>query len=453
MSLSNSRRNFLRTMAATGIATAGVSLTGCTTPQPRSIVVPSRGPGQKLRVAFIGTGGIGGMVIDEFAGLEMDCPCYCDVDTRHHGEAAKHWPGAKIFQDYRLMFDQMHREFDAVVICTPDHTHFPVTVLAMQHNKSVFTQKPLTHTVWEARQMTKMAKTYSYATQMGIQGHATEGWRVLYEWLHEGVIGDVTEVHTWTDRPIWPQGIDRPAGSDPVPRELDWNLWLGDAPERPYKNGVYHAFKWRAWDDFGCGALGDMACHFLDGMFWSLEPGYPTSVEPVEMVDLRSETFPKASIIKWTYPKTHKRPGFVSYWYDGHKKPPRPPELEAGRELAEAGSIYVGTKGTILVSKEYSPRLIPEARQKQTSKPKRILERSPGHYKEFVMAASGEKPIDFCKANFNYAAPMTETILLGNIAMRVGRKIDWDGKHMRITNVPEANRLLTKQYRKGFQFL
>jgi predicted dehydrogenase len=411
-------------------------------------------PGKKLRVAFIGTGGMGAACIGSFAEEPITCPCYADVDKRNFSAAAQRWPNAKAFQDYREMFDKMHDEFDAVVICTPDHSHYPATVLAMKHEKAVYTQKPLTHTVWEARQLTEAAKTYKYATQMGIQLHAHEGWRILYEWIHQDAIGDVQEIHVWSDRPGWPQGIDRPDGSDPVPADFDWKVWLGPAPERPFKNGVYHPGKWRGWTDFGCGALGDMGCHMLDGMFWAMEPGYPTSIEPVTLMPMHKETFPKASTVKWTFPANGKRPGFVAYWYDGGLRPARPADLEPGRELPESGALYIGTKGTILGSADdgASVRIIPERKLHQIGKPKRMLERSPGHYREFVMVALGEKPLDFCKANFNYSAPMTETIQLANLALRLGRRIEWDGPNLKITNIPEANALLTKAYTDGWKF-
>jgi hypothetical protein len=463
MSRSTSRRDFLRTVAAAGVATAGSTMIGRMA-RAQTTTLPTELPGKSLRMAFIGTGGKGTVDINELARLGVDCACYCDVDTRHFKEVAKLFPNAKPFQDYREMFDKMHKEFDAVTVSIPDHGHYPATVLAMNHEKSVYTQKPLTHTVWEARQLTEKYKTFKAATQMGNQGHANEGCRITYEWIRQGAIGDIKEVHSFTNRPIWPQGINRPSGSDPVPAELDWKLWLGVAPARPYKeekpgeekkkrNGVYHPFNWRGWFDFGCGALGDMACHMLNAMFMTLEPGYPTSIEPVEVNGLHPETFPRSSILKWTFPANSWRPGFVSYWYDGGKTPPRPPELEADRKLPGTGNLFIGTKGTILVSGDYgeSPRIIPETKLKEIGKPKRMLERSPGHYNEFVLAALGKKPLDFPKSNFGFAAPMTETIALGNIAMRMKHRIEWDGPNLRITNLPEANKLLTKDYPEGWR--
>jgi predicted dehydrogenase len=453
MNRSTSRRDFLKTMAAAGAATVGTTMLGRAA-GAQTTTLPTELPNARLRMAFIGTGGKGAVDIAELARLGVDCACYCDVDTRQFKEVAHHFPNAKPFQDYRAMFDKMHKEFDAVTVSIPDHGHYPATVLAMNHEKSVYTQKPLTHTVWEARQLAEKYKTYKAATQMGNQGHANEGCRVTYEWVRQGAIGDIKEVHTFTDRPIWPQGIDRPPGSDPVPAALDWNMWLGDAPRRPFKHGIYHAFNWRGWFDFGCGALGDMACHSLTAMFMALEPGYPTTIEPVEVNGLHPETYPKSSIIKWTFPANDWRPGFAAYWYDGGKIPARPSELEADRKLPDMGNIYIGTKGTMLVSggSSDSPRIIPETKLKEIGKPRRMLERSPGHYEEFVQAALGKKPLDFPKSNFGFAAPMTETILLGNIAMRMGRSITWDGPNLRITNLPDANKLLTKEYPEGWRF-
>ncbi len=454
MSRNTSRRNFLQTVALAGAASLGATAGGRIV-RSQSTTRPTTLVDKKLRVAFIGTGGKGSGDVAELAELGVTCPCYCDVDTRNFKSASGRFPNAKPFQDYREMIDKMHREFDAVTVSIPDHSHYLATTRAMYHHKAIYCQKPLTHTVWEARQLAKAAKHYDRATQMGNQGHSYEGCRIIYEWIHQGAIGDVTEVHSFTNRPIWPQGIDRPAGSDPVPKELDWKLWLGVAPERPYKHDTYAPFKWRGWMDFGCGALGDMGCHTLNAMFMAMEPGYPTSIEPVTVNALHKECYPKSSVVKWIFPANDKRPGFVSFWYDGGLKPPRPPELEADHQMPGTGTMFVGTKGTILVAGDYNdhPRIIPDAKLKEIGKPKRMLERSPGHYNEFVMAALGQKPLDFPKSNFNYAAPMTETIALGNVALRVGKRIEWDGPNMRITNIPEANDLLNKKYPFGWKVL
>ena len=463
------RRTFLKKgLTVTGIALAG-SLAGCTGPggrrgaaqmEPRNIFAPTR---QKLRIAFIATGGIGNYHLETTKELGVVCPCFCDVDTNRMAQAAELYPQAARYQDYREMFDKEHKNFDAVMVGTPDHHHYPATIIAMQHGKHVYTQKPLTHTPWEARQLTEAARKYEVATQMGNQGHAMEGWRLIYEWVHSGAIGDVTETHVWTDRPVWPQGMGRPEGEDSVPANLDWDAWVGPAAMRPYKGhssgaidkpGPYHWFNWRGWWDFGAGALGDMACHTMDGIWATMAPGYPTAVEPVAFTALTDQAFPKAAAIKWEFPARNGRPGFVNYWYDGGLKPPFPVELEHDRRYASGGCLFIGTKAKIVVSGDYcnSPYIIPEARRKEIGKPPKMLERSPGHVEEWVMAAKGEKSIDFPKSNFSYAGPFTESILLGNIALRLGRRLEWDGASMTVTNVPEANQYINKQYRSGWKF-
>ncbi len=451
------RRAFLKTAAtaAAGVALAGGCARGRVQvrPKPRSFL--AKLPGEKLRIAFIGTGGIGGFHLEHTRDLDIVCPCFCDVDSTHWKPAADLYPKARRYRDYRRMFDKEHKNIDAVMIGVPDHHHYPATMIAMQLGKHVYTQKPLTHTVWEARQLTQAASRYKVATQMGNQGHAGEGWRLVYEWIHSGALGDIVEVHTWTDRPIWPQAINRPEGEDQVPSNLDWDVWLGPAPERPYKKGVYHPFKWRGWWDFGCGALGDMACHLMDGLFWALDPGYPSAVEPLTYSAFNDETFPKASVVKWEFPRRGRRKAFTAYWYDGGLFPRLPEHLELGRRIPRGGgNIFVGTKASLLVGGSYgnSPRIIPEAKMKEIGKPPKMLERSPGHVKEWVMACRGEKPIDYPKSNFFYAGPMSETILLGNVALRVGRRLEWNGENMKIKNLPEAEQYLTKEYRQGWKF-
>jgi predicted dehydrogenase len=439
------RRIFLKRMAATGAAVAVAPS-----------ILRAASPNEKLTIAYIGTGGMGGGHVSEFQKLGAACVCFCDTDKNAWGNALKLYPDAKGYTDYREMIDKHAKEFDAVTVGIPDHHHYPATILALRAGKACYTQKPLTHTVWEARQLAIAAKKYKVATQMGNQGHAGEGWRLLYEWVRSGAIGDVKEVHSWTNRPIWPQALSRPAGEDPVPDTLNWDSWIGPAPMRPYKKDTYHNFKWRGWWDFGAGALGDMACHTQDGIFWALDPGHPISVEVLEATEPTLEQFPNKSIIKWEYPAKGDRPGFVSYWHDGNLKPNRPADLEEGRNLPGTGNLFVGTKGTIMIAGDYgdSPRIIPEAKMKEIGKPPKMLERSEGHYKEFFLAAKGDKPIDYPKSNFAYAGPMSESILLGNVALKVGvgKKLIWDGPNLKVTNIPEANKYVNKEYRKGWDF-
>ena len=307
----SSRRDFLRSAVATGVTLAagpyivrGRTQNADQEQEKEATTQPSKY--KDVRIAFVGTGGIGGAHFDwAVKELGVNCPCYCDVDTGHYGPFAEKFPQAKAYQDYREMFDKEQKNFDAVMIGTPDHHHFPATIIAMQLGKHVYTQKPLTHTPWEARQLIAAAKKYKVATQMGNQGHSMEGWRMIYEWVQSGALGDIKETHTWTDRPIWPQGYDRPDSEDRVPRELDWDCWLGPAPERPFKakwspggreSSVYHPFAWRGWWDFGCGALGDMACHTMDAIFGTFAPGYPTAIEVVAATPIYQKNAPEPKL-------------------------------------------------------------------------------------------------------------------------------------------------------------
>ncbi len=436
-------------------------------PPPAASAPAKKSPYADLRVAFIGTAGIGNFHLDHAEDFGLACPCYADVDTKHYERIAKMYPHAKAYQDYREMFDKEHKNIDAVMVGTPDHHHYPATMIAMKLGKHVYTQKPLTHTVWEARQLALAADKYKLATQMGNQGHAKEGWRLVYEWIRSGAIGDVKAVHNWTDRPIWPQGVERPEGDETPPSNLDWDVYCGPAPLRPFKGGTYHPFNWRGWWDFGAGALGDMACHTMDGMFWALEPGHCTSVETMACSSVNDETFPKSSIVKWEFParelstpqpgggsKPWHRPAFTAYWYDGGLVAPYPSDLELPRKLPPTGNLFIGTKASIVVAGDYgdSPRIYPESRMQEIGKPAQLLERSPGHVKEWVMACVGEQPIDFPKSNFHYAAPFTETVQLGNVALRYGRKLMWDGPNLTVTNLAEANQFVTKAYREGWKF-
>lgn len=452
-----SRRDFFKTAAAAGMTLAGaaaVSPRAAAAHQDHEAEQPAEpSPFRDLRIAFVGVGGMGHAHVTQLADLGVQCPCFADVDTNMFGPAKERFQNAKEYQDYRVMLEKEHANIDGVIIATPDHHHYPATMLAMQRGKHVYTQKPLTHTPWEARQLAEAAQRFKVATQMGNQGHAGEGWRLVYEYYHGGHLGDVREVHTWTDRPIWPQGIPRSVDEDVPPRSLAWDLWLGPAPERPFRREAYHRFNWRGWWDFGAGALGDMACHTMDGLHWVLNPGHPTAIEPIAQGEMNGETFPKASMIRWEYPADGKRPAFVSYWYDGGLRPQVPEVLETGRKLPSTGNLFVGTKATLLVSGDYgeSPRIIPESKAQEVGKPARILERSPGHMEEWLLAIKGDQPLDFPKASFAYAGPFSEKILLGNIALRVGRRLAWDGANMKFTNCPEANAFVTKEYRSGWR--
>jgi predicted dehydrogenase len=321
--------------------------------------------------------------------------------------------------------------------------------MAMEMGKHVFVQKPLTHTLWEARELTRLARKHKVATIMGNQGRAGEGIRLMREWVQAGAIGPVHEVHIWTNRPIWPQGLERPTEVQPVPDTLDWNLWLGTAPVRPY-NKAYLPKWWRGWWDFGCGALGDMGCHIMDASFYALDLGSPVSVEAVSS-GVNSESAPLWSIITYQFPARNGMPPVTVKWYDGGKLPPRPKDLEADRKLPRGGQILLGEKGTIMDATDYcwSPRIIPEEKMREflPHRPPATIARVPkgNHYQEWIRACKGGPAAG---SNFDYAGPLSEMVLLGNLALRVGKKIEWDGPNLRVSNVPEANLLVRNELRK-----
>ncbi len=370
------------------------------------------------------------------------------MDRKYAAETFTKYPTAKTYTDYRKMLEK-EKSIDAVIVATPDHTHAVIAMMAMKLGKHVYVQKPLTLTVYEARQLTEAARKYKVTTQMGNQGHSGEGARLMCEWIWDGAIGDVREVHAWTNRPIWPQGIARPKETPPVPRTLNWDIWLGPAPYRPY-HPAYAPFKWRGWWDFGCGALGDMACHVIDPVFWALKLGYPTSVE-ARSTEVNTETAPLASIVYYKFPARGNMPPVNLTWYDGGLVPRRPEELEEGRRMGNgnSGVIFVGDKGKLMCN-EYgdSPRLLPETRMQEYQRPPKTIPRIDGsHEQDWIRACKGGEPA--C-SNFDYSGPLTETVVMGNLAIRVDGKLDWDGKNMRVTNVEEANQYVHREYRKGW---
>jgi len=412
-------------------------------------------PSEKLNIAGVGIGGQGGHDVGQFK--DQNIVALCDVDWRHASACFKRYPNAKLYKDFREMLDKENKNIDGVVVGTPDHLHAPVSIAAMKHGKHVYCEKPLTHTVREARMMAEVAREQKVATQMGNQGQAGEEVRLLCETIWDGAIGQVREVHVWTDRPLngtnkwyWPQGVDKPQGEDLIPESLSWDLWVGPAPMRPYKNRVYNPFVWRGWWDFGTGALGDIGCHSLDPVFRALKLGYPTSVEACCTL-VNDQTYPVASRVTYEFPARGDLAPVTLNWYDGGMRPPRPSELEDSRRLDTNGALYVGDKGKIL-----NGRLIPESRQKEYGKPPQKLERSPGHYTEWVIACKGGKPAG---SNFpDHAGLLAQVVLMGNIAIRpalkeravFGTKLLWDAKEFKFTNMPEANQYLTKDYRDGW---
>ncbi len=454
------RRAFLASATTTAV------LAGCATSKPvlnTARVVPRKiSPNAKLNLACIGCGGMGKGDTMSCAGEKdlVNIVALCDVDDKSAEESFYKLPNAKRYKDYRKMLDEMDKEIDACTVSTPDHTHAPAAYTAMMKGKHVRVQKPLTHTIAEARLLATVAKQTGLVTAMGNQGHSGDGVRELCEFLWSGVIGDVKEAHIWTDRPIWPQGIEKPLAEKPVPATMDWDLWLGAAPVRPYNDG-YAPFKWRGWWDFGCGAIGDMACHIMDPAFWSLHLGDATkySVEVVKQEGMTKQTPPKRSIIKFEFPERNTANGVMApvtvYWYDGKLKPPRPEGIPADEVLGDDGngSLFIGTKG-VATSGTYGAksRLLPAAKMQDYKRPDPTIPRVPGEnpYLYWIKACINNT---VAMSDFSYAGPLTEVANMGNVALLAGKKIEFDVASMKITNDKKANQYLTKEYRKGFDFM
>ncbi|MCL4708829.1 Gfo/Idh/MocA family oxidoreductase [bacterium] len=418
-------------------------------------------PSDKLNIACVGVNGKG---YSDIAGIATEnIVALCDVDDVLMADTLK-WTKkdnlphfemmerAPKYRDFRKMLDT-EKSIDAITVSTPDHTHAIIALMAMRMGKHAFVQKPLTCTVQEARLLAQVAKEMKLVTQMGNQGHASEEARMINEWIADGAIGEITEVHTWTDRPIWPQGIARPLETPALPSTLDWDLWLGPAPFRPY-HPAYAPFNWRGWWDFGTGALGDMGAHIIDHPYWALNLGLPETIQ-ASSTEFNDETFPLASTVHYSFPARGKMPAVKLTWYDGGLLPFRPEEIEESRRLGNqsGGVIFVGSKGRLMCGTlGESPRLIPETKMKAYKLPPKTLPRSPGIYEEWIAAIKSGNGAQ-TTSNFEYAAQLTETMLLGNIAIRLADKnlaLKYDGRKMAFTNMPEANRHLTREYRAGW---
>jgi predicted dehydrogenase len=438
---------------------------------PNALSVRAYAQNKKLNVALIGVGGQGGSGHGVASGENV--VALCDADESRMKDFAGKQPQAKTYTDWRKVYDN-HKDLNLVQVATPDHTHFPAAYSAVIRGAGCYCEKPLTHSIWEARKLAEITKEKKVPTQMGNQGHAGDGNRRIVEWVRAGVIGEITEVHTWTNRPIWPQGKMGPFKEGEAPANLNWDAWLGVAPLRPYfmkddgKSPV-HSFAWRGWFDYGCGAVGDMGCHTWDSVWWSMDPRAPLSADPIKVTDLGTETFPKQMIVKWEFGPSaadspFKRPAFIAFWYEGGLKPDVPDELkndtdivdEKKRVLPGSGNLYIGTKGKLLVSGDYgdSPRLIPTKRMDEfkSSEMQKIerIPRSIGHRQELLVACRGEQPWDYPKSNFTYAGPLVEAMNLANVAVRLGKKVTWDPKNLKCPGTPEADVLIKRPYRKGW---
>ena len=410
-------------------------------------------PSEKLNIASIGAGGQAAADLRQMESENI--VALCDVDWAHARGTFRRYPDARRYKDFREMLDKEDENIDAVVVGIPDHMHAAASMAAIKRGKHVYCEKPLTHDVYEARVLADAARKAGVATQMGNQGQASEQTRLMCETIWDGAIGQVHDVHVWTDRPLrgindvyWPQGVGRPTDKPAVPDTLAWDLWLGTAPYRPY-HPDYAPFRWRGWWDFGTGALGDIGCHRIDPIFRALKLGHPTSVEGCCTL-VNNETYPVASRVTYEFPARGDFAPVRLHWYDGGMKPPRPKELEDGRNWSTNGILFEGDEGLM-----YETRLLPESRQTSYGKPPQMLERSPGHYKEWILACKGGKPAG---SNFpDHAGLLAQLVLLGNLSIQPSLKekvtktrLLWDGDAMKITNMPEANQFLRRQYREGW---
>lgn len=443
------RRTFIKQFSSVSI----VLQTGAFSP------IRTYGANEAVRIGGIGVGGKGWVDIQGAAEAGANIVALCDIDNRSErmGKAVRKFESTNCYTDWRKLLEQ--KDIDAVTVSTPDHMHAPITMAAMQLGKHVYTQKPMTHTVVEARKLSQYAISNGTVSQMGNQHHNRTGYRILVKLIQDGAIGKVSDVHVWSNRPIWPQGMNRPKGSMPVPDFLDWENWIGSAPFRPYYGTIksesnykhksaYHPFNWRGWLDFGTGALGDMGCHIFDPVVWSLNLKAPQSIRSRGPAP-NSESYPTWSIIDYIFSGTEycKRDTLSMTWYDGNKQPPRELLPEGTIEkYPSSGSLFIGEKGVLLCPHGKDPILLPEKYFSDYPMPK-ISTRD--HYKQWVDAIRGD---DETTSGFDYAGPLTETVLLGNVALRYpNREMVWDSKSMMFPFMSEANHLLHKTYRRGWE--
>lgn len=462
-----SRRQFLAATAITGAAL----ITGCASRGPRRI-----SPNSKLNIGVVGAMGKGQSDTDCCASENI--VALCDVDTNRCASQLKKYPGAKFYQDWRIMLEQ-EKSLDAVIIATPDHTHALIAAEAMQMGKHIYCQKPLVQTVSEARLLRKLAKQNGLVTQMGNQGSAEDGLRRAVEVVQAGLLGQVREVHVWSNRPVWPQGMPRPTGSDPIPAGFNWDLWLGPAATRPFKKDAYAHFNWRGWQDFGTGALGDMACHTANMPFRALKLGYPSEVE-AWAPDLNNESFPLKSRVRFLFPEREGLAPVNFYWYDGGNARPNDPFRHDGNnkpapeitadiedmmgEVPGSGCLLVGDKGKLFSPDDYGAKFFVRLNgEKELSNgasheavkaiPQSIVRNAftgatdLRHHLEWIAGCKGG-PTPY--SNFDIAAYLTEIILLGCVAMRAGQKLHWDGPNMRATNAPGLTHFIRRDNRKGW---
>lgn len=439
------RRNFAKR------ATAGLAFTILQTGSARTYAA-----NEKLNIVSVGAGGRAAGDISELA--SQNIIGLADVDWTRASQMFQRFPAAARYKDYRKMFDELSGSMDAVIVGTPDHHHFHASMMAIAHGKPVYCEKPLTHSVWEARELTRAARSKGVATQMGNQAQANEQTRLVQEFVMDRAIGEIREAHIWTDRPskglfgeYWPQGVDRPSAAEAVPDTLDWDLWIGPAPYRDY-HSAYAPRNWRGWWDFGTGALGDIACHYFDPVFRALKLGAPDTVQ-ASSSRVNGETYPLAAMITYDFPGRDHLPPVKLVWYDGGLRPPRPKEIREGDVMGTNGVMLVGSDGVLLTDWNQW-RLFPESLAKDYGTPPRRLPRSPGHHQEFIDACKGGSPAG---SNFDWAGPMTEAVLLGNVALRsqlredlTHKALHWNSEKLAFTNHDAANEFLKREYREGW---
>jgi predicted dehydrogenase len=459
MSRKVSRRHFLQAGSVSAVA-AGFWLTGGVTES----FAAQRGGGanERLNIACIGCGGQGASDHNGVRGENI--VALCDVDSVHARRVFETYPKVTKYTDFREMLDKQ-RDIQAVVVATPDHTHFHASATAIRMGKHVYCEKPLTHSVWEARQLRELAAKHKVATQMGNQGTSNNGLRYGVELIRSGAIGDVSEVHVWTNRPIWPQNVNRPKARQEPPKTLNWDLWLGPAPERPYngeiqanKRPTYAPFNWRGWWDFGTGALGDMGCHTMNLPYMALRLGAPSTVSADVQGQVNPETGPEGCTITYEFParpaakdpppQSAAMPACRLFWYE-RRRPPM--NLLQGIQPGGSGCLIIGTRGRLYTASDYGDgiRLLPPGDVREYRIPSPSLPRSPGHHAEWIRACKGGVP---AMSNFDYAGPLTEMVLLGNVAIRVGRRITWDSAKLQAIDLPAAAQYIRPGYRKGWEW-
>jgi predicted dehydrogenase len=446
-----SRKRFIGQAAA---ATAGFMVV------PRHVLGGKgyKAPSDRLNIASVGIGGMGSNNTRNLAELGENIYALCDVDHDYAAPVFMNYPGVKKYVDFRQMIDN-EPEIDAVIVSTPDNNHAAIGIYAMQAGKHVYVEKPLTRTIYEARRMAQVARETGVKTQMGNQGHAREGTHKIVDWVRQGAIGEVTKVDTWTNRPMgyWPQGgtLHHPEEIPAVPGTMNWDLWIGPSPFRHY-HPAYAPFRWRGWWDFGAGALGDMGAHIIDQPYWALDLGQPDTIQ-ASATPFNEAAFPKGSTVHYEFPAKNGRPPVRLTWYDGGLLPPRPDNLEEGRQMGSSGGgmIFYGTEGTLMADVYGdNPRFIPESDINRIGEPNRSIPESPGIHAEWVNAIKngGE-----ASSNFEYAAALTEMMLVGNVAIQFSdrhQKLHYDADNMRFTNLDDANDWLDQrknEFRPGWK--